>query len=83
MRPMLQNVVALDDLRLLLTYESGEQRVFSMKPYIKGDFFGELSCPAYFKQVSIAHGGDCVVWPHGQDMSPEDLYEMSTPIDSR
>ena len=77
MGPKITHVAALDDLRLLLRYETGECRVFDVAPYVRGEFFGELRNPAYFKQVSIAHGGDCVEWPNSQDISPEDLYELS------
>ncbi len=68
--------------KLLLTYENGEHRLFDVHPYMKGSYMGELKNPAYFAMVRV-HPilGDTVMWPHEQDISPHELYELSVPCD--
>ena len=73
--------VAVEDPRhLLLDYETGERRRFDASPWFKGDFFGRLRDEAYFNQVRVIDGGVAVGWPDGQDVGPEDLYALSTPV---
>ena len=33
-----------------LQYSNGEKRIFDVKPYIEGSWFGELNDDTYFKQ---------------------------------
>jgi len=76
MQPKLLNVKPLKNYRLLLHYDNGEQKVFDVKPYIKGDWYGKLSDLAIFNMVKVVDGWT-VEWNEGQDISPEDLYELS------
>lgn len=80
LQPALTCVVPESDYTLLLTYDSGEQRRFDAKPYISGSWYGELSDEAYFRSVCLLPGGTGIAWPHGQDVAPHELYELSTPI---
>lgn len=52
--------------------------MFDVKPYIKGDWFGELKDQKVFDAVRIA--GLSVEWPDGQDICPDCLYEQSIPL---
>lgn len=75
--PQLESVSALDGNRIEVNYVTGERRIFDVSPYIKGSWFGELADPAYFSRVSIdPQFGDTVVWPHGQDLAPHEVYEL-------
>ena len=74
-RPHLEAVKALDDYKLFLAYETSDNRIFDVSPYIKGSWYGKLEDVAYFKNVRIA--GNTVVWPDGQDLAPHELYENS------
>lgn len=65
---------------LVLEYETGERRRFDATPYLRGDFFGRLADPAYFKQARVVFDGWYVAWPEGQDMAPDVLYECSEPV---
>lgn len=69
-----------DNYRLMLEFDGSERRIFDVAPYIKGELYGELADVSYFKQVRIGTGGTFVMWPHEQDISPEDLYELSVAI---
>lgn len=70
---------------LRLEYENDEVRIFNGKElHGLSAFFDELKNPEYFKQVKIAPIlKNTVVWPHGQDMAPEWLYEKSEAIQQK
>ena len=75
LRPTATSVKAENDYILKVTFDNGETKSFDVKPYIKGDWYGQLSDQAYFNQVKT--DGFTVVWPDGQDICPDDLYELS------
>lgn len=75
LRPTVKEVVSLADYRLLLKFDNGERKIFDAKPYISGEWFKELENLTYFKSVAV--DGFTVVWPHGQDLCPDDLYYLS------
>lgn len=77
---VITKVTPLENSRLLLEFDGIEQKVFDVTPYIQGDFYGELANASYFKQARIVFGGQCVAWPHDQDISPEDLYGLSVAL---
>lgn len=66
---------------LVLTYETGEKKRFDVAPWFKGEFLDRLSDERYFKQTRVIDGGIAVGWPKGPDIGPEDLYELSEPLD--
>ena len=70
-------VVPLENYRLRVVFETGETRIFDVAPYIRGDWFGKLRDPAYFRTVHPA--GETVEWQGGQDLDPHELYELSEP----
>jgi len=76
LQPRITHVEALGDSRLLLRYETGEQGVFDVKPYIKGSWFGRLGDPRYFASVHLVEDGYGIEWAEGQDIAPHDLYEL-------
>ena len=65
---------------LLLEYETGERKLFDASPWFKGEFYSQLGDKGYFGQVRVIDGGIAVGWPNGQDIGPEDLYELSVPV---
>ena len=77
MNPRVKTVRANDDFTLVIRFENGETRVFDMKPYLDRGIFSELKDLSYFKAVRVAMG--TVVWPHGQDVCPDTLYEGGVP----
>lgn len=78
----LASVVPQEDKTLLLTFTTGERRAFDVSPYIKGSWFGELANQEYFRLVQIEPTyREWVVWPHGQDIAPHELYELSVVVD--
>ena len=71
-RPYAITVRPLDDYRLSILFSNNENRIFDVKPYIRGAWFGELSDEEIFRKVRI--GGLSVEWPNGQDICPDELY---------
>ncbi|MDO4442441.1 MAG: DUF2442 domain-containing protein [Slackia sp.] len=75
------SVSPADGYKVVLSYETGEKRLFDVSPYIEGDWFGELADQGYFRQVKVESGfRDFIVWPHGQDIAPHDLAERGIPL---
>ena len=80
--PQLASVAPKEEKTILLTYVTGEQRIFDVSPYIKGFWFGELADQEYFRLVQIEPTyREWVVWPHGQDIAPHELYDLSTAVE--
>ena len=77
LQPRLVNVEPVDYLKLRLTYETGEVKIFDVSPYANGSWYGELKENAYFRTVQMLPGGTGVEWRNGQDIAPHELYECS------
>ena len=71
-------VVARDDFHLELKFDTGEARLFDMRPYLDRGVFHKLKDPAQFRLAYVAY--DTVCWPGNLDIAPETLYDRSTPI---
>lgn len=74
LRPKVSSVKPVEDWKLHLTFENGEERIFDMKPYRFG-VFARLEEPEYFNRVRVSRGS--ISWPHGQDLAYDMLYEES------
>lgn len=65
----------LEDTMLLLTFSSGEKRVFDAT-FLKGDVFAPLNDPTIFNNFKIVHG--VITWMDEDiDCAPEYMYENS------
>ena len=78
LRPTAIHVQPQEDYTLLLSFDNGERRVFDMKPYIRGEWMGELHDLSYFRRVTLNDA--TVEWPNEQDICPDTLYEQSIPV---
>ena len=76
LRPKVIDVKPLDDYKLLLLFETNERKVFDVKPYISGDWFGKLQNFEYFRTVRLSE--NTVMWAGGQDIAPHELYDHSS-----
>ena len=75
LRPTATKVFPKHDYTINVIFDNGEERIFDVKPYIKGSWYGMLKDETYFGRVST--DGYTVVWPEGQDICPDELYECS------
>ena len=68
-------VKALDDMMMILTFESGEERIFDAT-ILDGPAFEPLQNPDIFKAAELDHG--VVTWMEGDiDCAPEFMYVHS------
>ena len=79
LQPRLISVKPLPDAKLRLCYETGEEKIFDVMPYIIGSWFGDLKNAEYFSTVQLLPNGAGIEWPDGQDIAPHELYELSIP----
>lgn len=75
------NVKTLDDMMMILTFASGEQRLFDASTLLRYPAFVPLSDQAVFQSASIDHG--VVIWLDGEiDIAPKTMYQSSYPYNS-
>ena len=72
------NVEANDDYTLLLTFITGERKLFDFKPLLDDYYFEPLKNIDFFKKAHIS--GRSVIWNDDIDIAPEYLYENGIPI---
>ena len=73
-------VKPLDDMMMLVTFESGERRLYDATRLLEYPAFQPLRDEAVFKAASVDHG--VVTWMDGDiDIAPETMYADSFPYD--
>jgi len=75
LQPKIVEVMPLPGHKLFLKYETNEQKIFDVTPYISGDWFGMLEDAQYFNSVRLS--GNSIEWRDGQDIAPHELYDYS------
>jgi hypothetical protein len=78
LQPNVIAVTPLQDYKLLVEYATGEKKIFDVKPYIMGEWFGQLKDENVFKTVHPC--GTTVEWADGQDIAPHELYDLSVAV---
>lgn len=72
----IKSVKALDDMILVVTFSTGEQRVFDASYLLEYPAFTPLKDEDVFKSAKVEYG--VVVWCDGEiDIAPETMYEKS------
>ncbi len=77
LRPTAVQVEAACAYEIIVLFDNGEKKRFDVAPYIQGEWYGQLRSLEYFKRVQT--DGYTVVWPDGQDICPDELYELGKP----
>jgi hypothetical protein len=75
--PRVSTVLPIEDFRLLLTFNTGERRIFDAKPLFSVDVFKPLQSKLFFESVRAAYGS--ILWPNDIDYCPDTLYAESVP----
>ena len=75
LQPKIIEVKPLQNYMLHLKYDTNEEKVFDVTPYIDGEWFGKLKDEHYFKTVKVK--GNTIEWQGGQDIAPHELYDYS------
>ena len=76
LQPRIISIEPLPDMRLLISYETGEKKIFDVTPYATGSWYGALKDRSYFSSVRILPDGTGIEWPDGQDIAPHELYDL-------
>ena len=76
--PRVTAVTPTADYTLLLTFTSGEKRIFDVKPLFEISAFKPLANKSFFESVKVAYGS--VLWPQDIDYCPDTLYMQSVPL---
>ena len=71
-------VVPREDYHLELEFDTGEVRMFDVRPYLDRGVFRKLNDLSLFAKAFVAF--DTVCWPGDLDIAPETLYELSQPL---
>ncbi len=74
LRPTAVKVEAVCAYQILVEFDNGEKKYFDVEPYIQGEWYRKLRILEYFKKVTT--DGFTVVWPDGQDICPDELYDL-------
>ncbi len=73
------SVVPTDDYMLELTFDGNEERLFDLKPYLRGSLFRPLTNEQLFKKVEVSEQPRGLIWPNGADLCADMLYMNSRP----
>lgn len=76
MNPKVIQAEPIDNQRLRLTFSNGEQRHFSITPYLAVGVFRTLTDPQIFRSARVVAGS--LEWPGEIDLSYDTLYLEST-----
>ena len=75
-----KDAIALRGGMLLVTFESGEQRLFDTS-LLQGGAFKPLQDEKVLSDITIFHG--VITWMNGEiDIAPETVYENSYPYET-
>ncbi len=72
MNPRVKSVSAIDNYKLKILFNNGEEGIYDCSHLLHFGVFKELKDIVYFKQAKAWDG--TVVWPHEQDICPDTLY---------
>lgn len=75
MSPKVIEAKVLSDYKLLLKFDTQEQKIFDVEPYLQYEGFKPLINSDEFKNIYIDFGTVC--WKCGSDLSRDTLYLKS------
>ncbi len=77
------SVKPLKNYRLKVLLSDNKAGVFDMSPYLNLGVFAELKEPSYFARAAVEPLFGGVLWPRGQDVSPEKIACEMRPAANR
>lgn len=79
--PDIIDVKALEDYKVYIKFNNGEEKIYDMKPLLKHKFYQGLKDKERFKNVKP--NGITIEWGTGEDVAPESLYYDSIPMEKK
>jgi hypothetical protein len=72
--PRLSGVESIGDLRLLVRFENGIEKVYDCQPLLGCPEFRLLGTPTFFRAVNVDPGGYGISWNDDLDLSEYELW---------
>ena len=79
--PRIQTVQPQPGKRLLVTFSTGETRMYDCRPLLENTVFSALSDEALFQQVRPDRHGYGVIWSNDIDLAESELWLNGQPVD--
>ncbi len=79
MNPRVTNVEYKSQYKLILTFENGEMKEFSLSPYLQYPVFESLTDESFCRKAKVFNG--TVVWDDTTDFDPDTLYLESKSLE--
>ena len=70
------DVEYLEGYKLLVTFDTGEQKVVDLEDRLEGEVFEPLRDLEYFRQVFVDPDLGTICWPNEADFAPDTLYTL-------
>lgn len=74
---LVKEVQPQSNYTLLLTFASGEKRIYNALPLLEKAIYAPLKNSSFFMRAKVV--GDSVAWSEDIDIAPEHLYACSLP----
>lgn len=74
MHPKINNVKALEDYILEVTFDNNEVKLYNMKPWLDIEEFQVLKDKIIFSMVKVDCGGHGISWNDEVDLSEYELW---------
>jgi hypothetical protein len=71
------------DYKIIVTFNNGVKKMVNMEQDLWGTMFEPLKDKNLFKQFRVDKDIHTIVWPNGADFSPDSLYEIGKPVDTK
>ncbi len=76
--PKVAAVQPLDDKRLLVTFMTGDRKIYDCKRIVELEPFHLLRTEAFFRAVRVDEGGYGISWNDEMDLSEYELWQNGT-----
>ncbi|MCI8759826.1 MAG: DUF2442 domain-containing protein [Clostridia bacterium] len=74
-------IKVLENYKIWLKFEDGEEKTFDMEKYIHKKFYHKLKDRKYFENVKVVE--NTIQWKDGEDVAPENLYYDSVKFEQK
>ena len=79
-KPKIAEVESLDGKKLLVTFQTGEKKVYDCSPLLFSPAFSSLNNEGFFRTVRCDPGGYGISWNEEVDISESELWLHGKPF---
>ena len=73
----IQRAIPLENYHLRVTFNTGEEGLFSLQEWLKIPVFSKLKDKEFFNHVAIDEIAGTVCWPNDIDLCPDVVYAQT------